>query len=154
MCVSATHQLLESDRRAIGLLESELILHVAFIVLSRKSMGSSCSIFITYWPWLPHICALRQLLHSSSMGRRHARLLDSTLRLVLLLLPVSLLHLLCLEHLPMYSVELTQLCSQATWPCRAAQACMHSCPDSLTAELRSKHRFDQTQYLLDRCRGC
>ena len=103
----ATHQLLKPDRRAVWLFQSQLVLNIALVIFSRESMSASCSIFIANWSGLPDVCACRQLLHAGSM--RHHRdtlLLHCTLRLVLLLVPVSLLHLLCLEDLPVDTFDL------------------------------------------------
>ena len=72
------------------------------------------------------------------MSRRHAWFLDSALRLILLLLPVSLLHLLCLQHLPVGSMKIT---TNARKYDRAneAQGVHIEQPTPSQAELRSKH---------------
>ena len=114
---TVAYQLLESDRRAIWLLEPELILNIALIILSRKSFYTGCSIFITDGPRLSDICAFSQLLHSSSMGeQRNALLLDSAVWLIIFVLCslLSLLKLLSLQHLPASNTELL-LHSLATW---------------------------------------
>ena len=97
------YQLLEPDRRTIWFLEPELILNIALVILGRKSLSPSCSVFFTDWPGLPDICALCQLLHSGGMSeQRNALLLDRSLWLIIFVLCtlMSLLQLLSLQYLP------------------------------------------------------